>query len=399
MLSTTVGQTDREAGREYRLEPVSFDQIDAVLLAEWEAFLERNPSPSPMHYPQWLGESFREQKHRLTVYFLFRAGSLAGLAPLLMKDRPIKWQLGEIALAHLPLRRLCLLGGGPHFPEDPAAYELLFRELPTLSFDAVYVEGAPVESFLWKFMEGNAAIRQGFSRYAPEAPAPRVLLRLEGSFEDYMGQFSSRHRGTLQRKVRKFQNMAPGEVQAVRCMRPEEVDSFVDQAVEISRKTYQWNLLGGGLSNTEEVRQRFSALARYGWLRSYLLVLKGQACAFVTGFQFGDRFWLDDMGYDPAWREYSVGTVLQLLLIEDLFSYNRPRVYELGEYGPHKEEFATDNYLQGKLFLFRRGWYTSFVRVGHQGCEASTKLVAGLLERLGLKKKIKKLLRMWSSKP
>ena len=97
MQCTTMMQTDREAGREYRLEPVSFDQVGPALLAEWEAFLERHPSPSPMHYPQWLVESFREQKSTLTVYFLYCAGSLAGLAPLLLKDRPIKWQLGEIA--------------------------------------------------------------------------------------------------------------------------------------------------------------------------------------------------------------------------------------------------------------------------------------------------------------
>ena len=139
-------------------------------------------------------------------------------------------------------------------------------------------------------------------------------------------------------------------------------------------------------------------LARHGWMRSYLLVSNEQACAFVTGFQFGSRFYLDDMGYDPAWRDYSVGTVLQLLIIEDLFANQQPSVYDLGEYGPHKEEFGNDSYLQGKVLLFRRSAYTTLVRFGHARCIEGTRLASQFLDRWGLKQRMKKMVRMWSSK-
>jgi hypothetical protein len=118
----------------------------------------------------------------------------------------------------------------------------------------------------------------------------------------------------------------------------------------------------------------------------------------VTGFQFGGRYYLDDMGYDPAWREYSVGTVLQLMLIEDLFLHQRPAMYDLGEYAPHKEEFGTDSRAEGKLLLFRRSPYMALVRGGHGACRAGTLLASEVLERWGLKKKIKKLIRLWSGR-
>jgi hypothetical protein len=198
--------------------------------------------------------------------------------------------------------------------------------------------------------------------------------------------------------VRKFEDAAPGEVRTIRFTRPDEVESFIEQAAAISKKTYQWQLLGEGLRPTEKVKKHYAFLAENAWLRSYLLISRGTPCAFVTGYQYGSRFYLDDMGYDPDFREYSVGTVLQMGIVEDLFACHRPEVYDLGEYGPHKEEFATEQFNQGKVLLFRRGVYTSLVRAGHWGCNTSTAAVSVMLERLGLKKRLKKMIRMWSSR-
>lgn len=382
----------------YRLRRAPLNEVGPDLLREWSALLERDPSDAPMHDPEWLRERFGAEKGNVVVYFLYRGESLCGFAPFLAKRWPIKWQLGEITLAQLPLRRLCLLGRDAHFPADPAAYELLFRELSRESdFDALFLEDIGLDSLLWKLVESDPRINKTFSRYVPNSPAPRVLLRCEGSFEDYMGRFSSKHRKNLRRMLRTFQDAVAGEDQPIRVERREEVDSFVDQAVAISRKTYQWSLLGLGLREPDDLKKYLSFLADRGWLRCYLLRSKDTPCAFIIGFQYGSRYYLDDMGYDPGWRDYSVGKVLQLKLIEDLFTYNRPEVYDLGEYGAHKDEFGTENYLQGKIFLFRRRAYTGLVRAGHRGCGAITQVSSTLLERFGWKSRLKKLIRMWSS--
>jgi len=397
----TESTLEMEQGTDtYHVDRVEMDKISPDLLLQWSALLKRNGSESPMHDPQWLSECFCDKPRDVSVYFLYRGELLAGFAPFVTTQWPVKLQLGEITLARLPLNRLRLLGGSAHFPEDPAAYTMLFREVAARegNFDALYLDDAAVDSFLWRFLESSPIIDGLFSRYQPEAPAPRVLLRLNGSFDDYMGTFSSKHRQTLRRKARKFQDVAPGETRCIRCTTPEEVDGFLEKAAAISEKTYQQKLLGGGVRVDEKTRAHHSYLARHGWMRSYLLVSKDTPCAFVTGYQYGSRYYLDDMGYDPAWRDYSVGTVLQLGIIEDLFGYDPPAIYDLGEYGPHKEEFATDNYLQGKLFLFRRGVYTHFVRTGHKACNASTEAVSGLLERFGWKAWLKKTIRMWSSR-
>src|SRR5207248_3167560 len=100
--------------------------------------------------------------------------------------------------------------------------------------------------------------------------------------------------------------------------------------------------------------------AANGWFRSYILLRSNQPCAFIVGYQYAGRYYLHDMGYDPALSEFSVGKFLQLEVVEDLFSHDRPVLYDLGEYGLHKAEFGNETYDQGKLLLFRRGAYTGF---------------------------------------
>ena len=383
----------------YRLELVPMDQVSPDLMNKWRAFLENHSQGSPMLDPIWLQEHIATGNSQISVYFLLRGDSLAGFVPVLLSDSQVKCQLGEIGVRSFPVRRMTLLGSGGLFPEDNSAYEMLFRHLSAQKerFDALYLDNVPTDSFLWKFLETNPQVHKALTRYVPERPAARLLLHLEGSFESYMARFSSKHRQTLRRKVRKFQDLAPGETLPVCFTRPDQVEAFIEQAVEISRKTYQWQLLGQGLRDAAKLKRHLLFLAQHGWLRSYLLVCKGKPCAFVTGFQYGSRYYLDDIGFDPAWRDYSVGTVLQVGIIEDLFQNNRPKVYDLGEYGTHKEEFATLNYLQGKVFLFRPGVYGSLVKTAHRLCNASTAAVSSVVDRFGLKKRLKKLIRMSSS--
>jgi CelD/BcsL family acetyltransferase involved in cellulose biosynthesis len=51
-------------------------------------------------------------------------------------------------------------------------------------------------------------------------------------------------------------------------------------------------------------------LAARGWARLYLLSVAGAPRAALYGFRHGDRFAFYQAGYDPEWRQRSVGTVL-----------------------------------------------------------------------------------------
>jgi hypothetical protein len=101
------------------------------------------------------------------------------------------------------------------------------------------------------------------------------------------------------------------------------------------------------------------------------------------------------MGYDPEWREYGVGKVLQLRVIEDLCNHESPAIYDLGEFGTHKEELGTDQHLEAKLFLFRRGIPLACLRTAHRFSRKADHSISAVLDYLSLKQKLKKMVRLW----
>jgi hypothetical protein len=379
-------------GGPYALRSATLDTVDQDLMADWEAF--RSSTPSPMRDPGWLKGYFEGQTGNLQVHGLYQAGSLCGIAPFLKRDWPLAWHLGELPVASFPLTRLRLLGGSLAFPEDADACDLLFRRLLSDGdFDTLFFDEIPVNSFFWNYLHTSKLVDDSFLAYEPDPPSPHPILRIQGTFEEYMGKFSPKHRKNLQRSIKKLRDGALGEMRLVRYESSDEVETFLQQAVEISRKTYQWQLHQRGLSAVDLIRPRLEFASRHGWMRCYLLFCGGRACAFVVGYQYEGMFVMDEIGHDPELSKHSVGTVLQLLTVEDLFDYKRADIFDLQGYAWYKGELSNESYLQGAIFLFRRGTYPRFLRAGHRMCSVITKGVSSTLDRWGLKSKVRKAVR------
>jgi len=380
----------------YSLEPLTLGAASDSWISSRHSLAHACPS-DPMRDPEWLRGFFAGETNNLWIYALSQGGRHCGLAPFLRRHWSFKWQIGELTLADWPLTRFRLLGGEIDFPCDEAAYDLLFGELANGSqgCDALHLEEIPVDSFLWRYLNESRFIRKSFLRYEPEPPAGRPMLRFQGTFEQYMGKFSSKHRKNLNREVRKVREGGLGEMSFVRYEALGEVDVFLDQAVELSRKTYQWALHQRGLSATELLRSRLRFAAERGWMRCYLLSCGGTPAAFLLGFQHRGRFLFHEIGFDPELAKHSVGTVMQLLAIEDLFNYNTPEILDFGEYGRYKEAFSTESFLQGKILLFKKTAYARFLRGGHRGCTVVNRSLSSALDRLNLKTKLRQRLRGW----
>jgi hypothetical protein len=379
-----------------RLERIPLATASESLLSEWQAFEANSTPDSPMQDPEWLRGYFLEDLDKIISYLLYdRSGSVSGSASFLLKEWPLKLHLGEVTLAELPLRRLRLLGGSPALPEDESLYDLLFRDLAdNAGYDAVYFAQVPVESFLWKYLTTSRLIRTSFCRYKPEDASLHPLLRFGASFEEYMkNNFSKHHRRTLRRQVTRFQEEAPAPVRLLRYTRPEDVTPFLDAAIQVSRKTYQWNLHQRGLRATERLDRRCRFAADHGWFRSYLLFCGATPCSFIAGYQWRGRFYTDEIGFDPVFAKHSPGTVLRTMVIEDLFTYDKPELIDFGSYDKYKEEFANDNYTHCDMILFRRRLYCRFVQTAHYACRLTTKAAVRVLGGLNLKSRFKKIIR------
>lgn len=213
-------------------------------------------------------------------------------------------------------------------------------------------------------------------------------------FEAYQAKFSSKSRSTLKRKIRKFAERGGGAVDWRQYTTPAELEEFFRLARDVSARTYQERKLDAGLPGSDAFRAGMLARAAEGRARGYLLFLDGEAVSYIYCPIDDGVLSYEHVGYDPKVSDLSAGTVLQWHVLEALFAEKRHRVFDFtqGE-GDHKRFFSTEARQCANVVVLPfsfRGWA---VVLSQYACDRISSMAGDALERFGLKRAIRNLLR------
>ncbi|WP_338466882.1 GNAT family N-acetyltransferase [Novosphingobium sp. ZN18A2] len=183
----------------------------------------------------------------------------------------------------------------------------------------------------------------------------RFYIDMAGTYEGYLGRFSSRARSTLNRKRRKIQDLGGGTLDVREYRTPDELDQFLVDAMPLSRKTYQARLLDAGLPEDEAFVDEMRALAGADRLRAYLLFLNDAPVSYLFLPVIDNVVTYAFLGYDPDRANLSAGTVLQMEALRRLFAEERYTYFDFTEgEGAHKQLFGTDFVDACSFFLLKR---------------------------------------------
>lgn len=231
--------------------------------------------------------------------------------------------------------------------------DLIAKQIPALSVVETGTEGYRVLSA----PEGlRPELERRFPRYIVGGMQRyrRHYIDMSKTFDVYLANFSSKTRSTLKRKRRKLEEVAAGTLEIVSFRTPDEMACFFDEAVPLSRKTYQARLLDAGLPEAVRVREEGLKLAAQDKLRAFLLRINGRAIAYLYLPVEGRTLKYAYLGYDPGYAQYSPGTVLQLCALEYLFAERRFSYFDFTEgEGTHKAQFGTDSIAVCSFLLLR----------------------------------------------
>jgi hypothetical protein len=337
-------------------------------------------------------QRFKHEKENVGIFLLEKGDEIVGAVPFVLNREPLACALGEFDLAKFPMRVLHLKGYTLNMPEEEAAYDRLVGQILRSDFHAIYMDNVKIRSFLWNYLRSSALIRRGFRFYTKRKPIPHLLIRLDGTFESYLKRFSAKARKNRLREIRRLRER--GQVNLLRVSQASEIDAFLEAAYDISQRNSKFKRLGWDLAarDPDVVRRKLRFLAERGWLRSYVLKCDAVPCSFILGHQHGSSFYAETVGVDDAWRSYSVGTVILLLVLENLFQENPPEFYDFGTYVKFQEHFATESYPEKGVWLFRRRAYPILAGSIYCACNAVSMATGMLLDRFGLKSKLKQLL-------
>lgn len=258
-------------------------------------------------------------------------------------------------------------------------------------------------------MEGSQGFLIRSMPVAAELPAIRITgdylcyiplqyqhcyIDLGISFEGYQKKFSSKTRSTINRKIRKFSEHCGGTLRWKTYKTPDEMREFFQIARAVSKLTYQERRLDAGIPDSEDFIRESESLAAHQQLRAYILFDGERPVSYLyCPVQDGVLIYAY-LGYDPEYMHLSVGTVLQWLALEQLFNENRFRGFDFTEgESSHKRLFATHQLQCAHVFWVRRTFRNTTIVYGHLFINRFSKWIGDLLERHGLKAKIKRILR------
>jgi len=342
------------------------------------------------------------------AYVLREGNTAIGFVPFLRRERPLKLTFGEFTIAAPRLARFWMTGDLHFAPSVPPERSIEFASMfldavvPNLGrHEALFFEGLPEQGHLHAALRQDRARNEAYTVLQLGDTYEHQFIKFPPSLDEYMLQLGSRSRQSLRNSTRRLEKEMDGAVRVECFEQPESVSRFAADASAISRKTYQWNLLDLGFRDSEGLRTRLRWVSEHGWFRSYIMYCRDVPVAFMWGHQFGDCYYIDDGGYDPDYAKLSVGSVLQLKLIEHLFAgTKRPRFLDFSTgFGTHKGRFGNFSRRELNVLILPATLRNRLLKLGYVGTDSLSKGTVRLIDRIGLKAKIKRLIRRSSAQP
>jgi len=219
-------------------------------------------------------------------------------------------------------------------------------------------------------------------------------IDLRGPFSDYLKGFSSKTRSTLQRKIRKIAAIEGASFECRSYSAPDSVREFHRLARQVAVKTYQEKLFDGALPASPEFVEHMRAMAELGCFRGFLLFVKDEPVSYLYLPASGNTVAYGYLGYDPGYASFSPGTVLLYLALEKLFAEQRFHFFNFtyGE-GQAKELFGRESFLQADIYFFRRNLRNCVAVYSHIAMDWCSSVIGKMLDVLGLRRALRKLLR------
>ncbi|MSP61009.1 MAG: GNAT family N-acetyltransferase [Myxococcales bacterium] len=308
----------------------------ARLVPEWEAFLATDAAEHcffqyPVLVQQALGDP--RQPCEPCIVVARRGGRIRALAPFRLEATRFHLRFSVLRVGSLPMRALKLAGDRlivARGEDVGACHAAIFAAIAAskIGFDLVALESVTVPGDLWDFFATPA----GPFRLIPAAARMQKVrqLRLDGTFDDYLAAMNAKTRMKFRRRTRKFRKDFDEQVELRSVTRAEDVRPFLDAVDAIFPSTWQARVSGTRPRNGATDVASLEEIARRGWLRSYLLFCRARPVAFVLGYQYHGVYHHDETGYDQALSAHGPGTVLNQLLVEELFARDRPRLLDFG---------------------------------------------------------------------
>ena len=370
-----------------------------------DQFLRSHPKRDLDHDRHWLEAKAKAFDASVKLFACFDDDQrVIGYAPFFVHKGQFEFSYAGTTLWRYPIRRYSitaqpLIDQGEE--EGPAILRALlgFLRQQLRGRDVAFVLGMHLDSPLGELVESNGIGEQFLLK--KHGPAyHRRLAEIPESLDAYYATLGSKTRQDLRRQERRLLKQANDDIEVKIYAGPESISAFLEGVEQVSRLTYQWNLLGMGVKNNDAMREFLERVAELDCLRGYLLLAEGEPIAFMIGYLYSGTYYSETIGYHPKWAKWSAGNVLHIHVMSDLAQLEQEVKWFDFLYGDNsnKKRLSTVSHEEQNLYLVPRSlrWRVLLAALG--SFDYLTDKLSHLLERYGLKEKIRRIMRARSIK-
>ena len=350
----------------------------------WEG-LNGNPN-AQIDFFQLINAARKSLPH---VLVLERDGVPRGLVIGRIARQDFRCRLGYKTFVLGGVRELSVVYGGLLAGDEPAAVEAVLREFGSMlrrrEIDVVFFNHLDTATHLFQ----RAIRRPGLlCRDRLTAPQLHWKTRLPATRAEVVQRLHKKRRNWLRGLEKTIEQDFPGQVSYRSVTDSQQLVSLMNDMEKVAGKTYQ-RRLGAGFRNDAEFTERLGFEAKKEWLRAYVLYLKDQPVAFWIGAVYKGVFYSDMTGYDPNFRDYGVGTLIFMNMIDHLCQEHVAAIdYGLGD-ALYKRRFGDESWNEASVRIFAPSVRAIALNLAQTAIESPVRLVQSILARTNLRQRLK----------
>ncbi|MBF0479996.1 MAG: GNAT family N-acetyltransferase [Candidatus Omnitrophica bacterium] len=257
--------------------------------------------------------------------------------------------------------------------------------------DCAFILGYPISKPLSRLSRIPS-----YLRYVPYQ-SHHYYISMQGSFNQYLNKFNHKSRYNILRSVRLYQDFAQNKKPWKEYTRVDEMEEFQRLARTVAIKTYQERLLGDGIPAGEIFLNQLKELASRDSIRCYILFLGSKPIAYLScPVVHNTAVLYDYVGYDPDYRKWSPGTVLQYYTLKRLFEEERYEVFDFmrgGAPDSHKKIFSSHDVLCADIYYFKYSVRNLAIIFFHVVIRTASEWFTKFLDILQIKFRLKRILK------
>lgn len=304
--------------------------------ADWDEFLANSSEHNIFHTQPMIRSLLSHGDEEILIVMICSGDKVLAIAPFLLKQEKHHLTFGIFKLLALPVKRLRLLGDYIAVRNNENTENLFGHVLTALyklpdKIDYVIIDNLKVPGSLWDYFETNNFNTNSFylKRVSSNLQESRGV-KLGDSHDEYLKSLTGKTRYNLRSRVKKLWKKGNDDVEVLRIDSTAQVAGFLGHVDQVFSNSWRAKLIGYTKRDTENGISELTTISDQGCLRSYALIVQGQAIAYAIGFQYGGVYLLEEIAYDKDWASFGVGSVLNFKLLEDLYSTNKPDYLDFG---------------------------------------------------------------------